>query len=196
MLNNTIKYYQKISDEALKNLAAEKKYQFRKMMKNVSLMRANESYFLKLHNSEKARELISKYTKDMQNMHILATKEYNLTLAKIKATNDPILKQKLLNDYANAGITGFTAKNGARWNIETYSRMYSIHVNNQLLRMSVFENAKNDLFQVSNHNTQCDLCKPWEGGIFTREEIDGSTLFHPNCKHFVTEVRRSDSEVA
>lgn len=34
MLNNTIKYYEKISDEALKNLAAEKKYQFRKMMKN------------------------------------------------------------------------------------------------------------------------------------------------------------------
>lgn len=188
MLQNTIKYYEKISNEALKNLAEEKKYQFRKMMKNVSLTRANESYFLKLHNSEKARELIAKYTKDMQNMHILATKEYNLTLAKIKATDDIALKQKLLNDYANNGITGFTAKNGARWNIETYSNMYTTHVNNELVRMRVREEAKSNLFQVSTHGTICHLCIPYEGTTMTGQELDESTLFHPRCKHYITEI--------
>jgi hypothetical protein len=132
--------------------------------------------------------LIAKYTKDMQNMHILATKEYNLTLAKIKATNDPILKQKLLNDYANNGITGFTAKNGARWNIETYSNMYTTHVNNELVRMRVREEAKSNLFQVSDHGTKCSLCIPYEGRILSGEELDNSTLFHPRCKHYITEV--------
>lgn len=192
MLENTINYYARISDEALKNLRQEKKFQFRKYMTNLSLLRANESYLQNIHNSEKANELIRKYQKDMQNMYKIARDEYNKVLKQIKATKDPALKQALLNQYADSGIIGFVAKNGARWNIETYSRMYTIHVNNQLLRMSVFENARNNLFQVSDHGTQCDLCKPWEGGIYTREELDSSTLFHPNCKHFVTEVRKSE----
>lgn len=190
MLQNTTKYYEKISDEALKNLTAGKKYQFRKMMKNPSLLAANEDYFLSIHKSTQARELIKRYQKDMQNMYKIAGKEYNLVLAKIKATKDHILIQKLLNDYADGGVIGFTAKNGARWNIETYSRMYTVHVNNQLYRMSVREQAKSNLFKVSTHGTICDLCIPYEGRILTGEELDNSTLFHPNCKHFITEVRK------
>jgi hypothetical protein len=192
MLQNTIKYYEKITDEALKNLAAGKKYQFRKMLKNPSLLAANEDYFLSIHKSSQARELIKKYQQDMRNMYILASKEYNLTLAKIKATKDPALIQKLLSDYADSGVIGFTAKNGARWNIETYSRMYTVHVNNQLYRMSVREQAKSNLFQVSDHGTICDLCIPFEGRILTGEELDSSTLFHPNCKHFITEVSKKE----
>lgn len=189
MIENTIKYYQKIEDESLKNLSQGKKYQFRKMMKNVSLLRANETYFLNIHNSENARNLIKQYQQDMQKMYIIAQKEYNITLAKLKSTNDIELKQKILDDYANSGIHGFKAKNGAMWNITTYSSMYTTHVNNQLYRMNVRENAKNDLFLVSTHKTICDLCKPYEGKMLTRQELDSSTLFHPNCKHFVAEIK-------
>jgi hypothetical protein len=189
VLENTIKYYKKVSNEALKNLKQEKQFQFRKYMTNVSLMRANESYFLSIHNSKAAREMIDKYNKDMQNMYKLAVKDYNLVLKRIKATNDPVLKQKLIDDYCSDGIIGFVARNGAKWNIESYSNMYSNHINNQLYRLEVRENAKSNKFKVSKHNTKCDLCIPYEGRILTGEELDNSTLFHPHCKHFITEVR-------
>jgi len=188
MLQNTIKYYENVTNLALKNLSEGKSFQFRKFMKNPSLLAANESHLLKLNNSKAARDMIKKYQQDMQNMYKIAVKDYNAVLAKIKATNDPILKQKLLNDYANEGIKGFTAKNGARWNIETYSNMYTTHINNELVRMRVREDAKSNLFQVSDHGTICELCIPYEGRILTGQELDESTLFHPRCRHYITEV--------
>jgi hypothetical protein len=192
MLNNIIKYYAKVSDMALINLAEGKRFQFRKMLTNHSLMQATKDHFEKIHRSENANKLINDYVQSMSNMHVIAQKEYNQVLAKIKATNDPILKQKLLNDYANEGVKGFRAKNGAMWNIETYSNMYSTHVNNELLRLRELENAKGNMFQISSHGTICDLCIPWEGRKVTREQLDiarGEGLFHPRCLHFIVEVK-------
>jgi len=96
-----------------------------------------------------------------------------------------------LNDYANNGCHGFTAKNGARWNIETYSNMYSTHVNNELYRLSVIENTKGDKVLISTHGTECELCIPWEGKLLTLKQLDTARsegLFHPRCLHFVIEV--------
>lgn len=192
MLQNIIKYYSKVTDMALESLKSEKKFQFRRMIKSNVQTIATKDYFESLHRSKKANELISKYVNDMDNMYRLAQAEYNATLTKLKATNDPILKQKILNDYANSGCHGFTAKNGARWNIETYSNMYSQYVNNELLRLKVLENSEGNLFLISSHGTICDLCIPWEGRTVTRKQLDiarGEGLFHPRCMHFITEVK-------
>lgn len=189
MLNNIIKYYSNVTDRALNNLAAGKKFQFRRNLTNKSLEQATLSHFEKIHNSEKAKKLMKEYTTAMKGMAKKAQAEYNRYLLMIKSTNDKTLKQKLLNDIANNGIHGFTNKVGSRWNIESYSHMFTRHVNNQLIRMNVVENAKIDLFQVSSHGTICNLCIPFEGRVLTREQLEQSTLFHPNCKHFVTEVK-------
>jgi len=191
MINNTIKYYKNLTTLAYKNLLQGKKFQFRKYMMNNSLNAANSDYFLKLHRSEKAFELIKQYTKDMQNMHIEATKQYNIVLQQIKSTDDKVLQQKILSSYAEMGITGFIATNGAKWNIETYSAMYTRHVNNTLLRMEVLESTKSGKVKISTHGTICNLCKPYEGQILTIEEVEEAEilgLFHPNCLHFCTEV--------
>lgn len=190
MLNNIIKYYKNVSDRALKNLANGKGFQFRRNMTNKSLEQATTGHFQSIHNSENANKLISEYNTAMKNMAKSSQKEYNRILHIVKNTKDDKLKQKMLNHMANNGIHGFTAKNGARWNIETYSNMYTRHVNNELVRMNVIENAKNDLFDVSVHNTICDLCIPYEGKTLTRIQLEESTLFHPNCKHYVTEVKK------
>jgi len=191
MINNTIKYYKNLTSLAYKNLLQGKKFQFRKYMMNNSLNAYNSDYFLKLHRSEKAFELIKQYTKDMQNMHIEATKQYNIVLQQIKSTDDKVLQQKILSSYAEVGITGFIASNGARWNIETYSTMYTRHINNTLLRMEVLENSKSGKVKISEHGTICDLCKPFEGKILTIEEVEEAEimgLFHNNCLHFCIEV--------
>jgi hypothetical protein len=186
MLNNIIKYYKNVSNRALTNLANGKGFQFGRALKNKSLEVATLDHYQKIHNSKKANELMKEYQQAMKKMSRLAQNEYNRYLTMIKSTDDTVFKQKLLNDIANRGFHGFTAKNGARWNIESYSHMFTRHVNNELIRMNVLENSENELFQVSTHNTICDLCKPFEGRILTRVQIDNSTLFHPNCKHFIT----------
>lgn len=193
MLQNIIKYYAKVSDMAMVNLSQEKKFQFRKMLTNRSLMEATKDHFEKIHRSESANKLINDYVQSMNNMHKIAQKEYNEVLAKIKATNDPMLKQKLLNDYADNGVKGFRAKNGAMWNIETYSNMYTTQVNNELIRMAVIENSKSGKVLISTHGTVCDLCIPFEGKVLTLAQLDRARsegLFHVRCLHFVIEYNQ------
>jgi len=198
MLNNLIKYYQKVTDGALKNLSQGKTYQFKKMLTNHSFMQAAESYFWKHTKSKEAQKLINEYKSKMNDMYVLAKVDYNNTLKKIKTAKeakDNKLVQKLLNDYANRGITGFMAKNRAKWNIETYSNMLTVHINNELVRLAETEKIKakgKNLVRISDHNTICELCIPYEGKILTLQELEEAKkkgLYHPNCKHFHMEVK-------
>lgn len=179
---------------ALSNLAKEKTFQFRKHLINHSLMKSVESHYERYSKSDEAKKIISDYNKAMNNMYIHAKIEYNTILNRVKATKDPVLKQKILNDYANKGITGFIAKNGARWTLESYSNMYSRHANNQLVRQQVLdqvEEQKRKYVKISVHGTICHICKPYEGKVLTLKELDiarANGLFHPNCLHLVLHV--------
>jgi hypothetical protein len=49
---------------------------------------------------------------------------------------------------------------------------------------------ENDLVKVSDHNTICDICKEYEGNIYSLSGndpdypmLDESCPFHPNCQH-------------
>lgn len=187
-----INYYANVSDMAIENLKQEKKFQFRKMLTNHSLLKVVESHYESITNSEEAKKLIKEYMKSMNSMYEPARQEYNKTLALLKSTSDPIAKQKILDEYAEKGIHGFTAKNGARWNIETYSNMCTTHFNNELVRLSVLETGtKQDKFLVSSHAKACPLCIPFEGMEMTKDELEEARtagLFHVRCKHFVTKV--------
>jgi hypothetical protein len=192
MLNNIIKYYETVTDDALKNLSKEKTFQFRKRLTNHTLLKAVESHYEKITNSDEAKRMIKEYSTSMNNMYKVAKKDYDKALKQLKATKDPELKQKILNDYANKGIHGFTSKNGSHWNIETYSNMYTTHINNELVRLRVLEDAnKNSKFKVSSHNCICNLCKPYENKILSKDGLEDARangLFHPHCKHFILEV--------
>ena len=183
---------------ALVNLKNEKTFQFRKHLTNHSLLKSVESHYDKITKSAEARKLVKKYMTAMNKMYIVAKEEYKQKLNLLKATKDPVLKQKILSDYANKGITGFISKNGSKWNIETYSNMYSRHINNELLRLKIIEQVKekgNDTVRISDHGTVCDLCKPYEGKILTLEELEiarSKGLFHPNCLHIILEVDEID----
>lgn len=190
--NDIIKYYEKVTNMALTNLKAEKNFQMRKMMTNHSLLKVVESHYEGITKSATAKRKIKDYTIDMNKMYIMAKIDYNKTLQQLKSTKDPVLKQKILSEYANKGISGFRAKNGAIWNIETYSNMYTTHMNNEIVRLSVIEKVKpGGKVQVSETSNPCPQCIPWENKILTLEELEEATtagLFHVRCKHFVTEV--------
>jgi hypothetical protein len=190
--DNLISYYEKVTNMALTNLKAEKTFQFRKMLTNHSLLKVVESHYEKITNSPEAKKKIKEYMNAMNNMAKVASLDYNMILKQIKSTNDPMLKQKLLLDYADKGISGFVAKNGAVWSIETYSNMYTTHFNNELVRLSVLETVgPGEKVQVTESSNPCPLCIPWENEILTLEELEeakAAGLFHVRCKHFVIKV--------
>lgn len=192
MQNKLINYYANVSNMAIENLKQEKKFQFRKMLTNHSLLKVVESHYESITKSEEAKKLIAKYMQSMNGMYIPARNEYNKTLQLLKATKDPMTKQKIIDEYCERGIHGFTAKNGAKWNIETYSNMCTTHFNNELVRLSVLEiRQPGDRFQVSSHAKACPLCIPFEGIILTYEELQEAKaegLFHVRCKHFIIKV--------
>lgn len=114
--------------------------------------------------------------------------------------------QKALNRFADQGITGYTAKNGARWEIETYAEMATrsaigqASIEGHIERQRSYDrqaranglNLDLDLVSVSNHPEECEKCRPWEGRILsidnsdkypTLQEAREAGLFHPRCGH-------------
>ena len=192
MLKNLIHYYANVSDMALNNLKNEKRFQFKKHLTNHSLLKVVESHYEKITNSVEAKKMIADYMARMNGMTNTSKDSYNKTLALVKATTDPVAKQRIIDTYAEKGIHGFTAKNGAHWNIETYSNMVTTHFNNELVRLSVMETLKPESkVLISQHAKACPLCIPYEGLILTlpeMEEAKQAGLYHVRCKHFFTEV--------
>lgn len=199
MQANIINYYQKVTDLALKNLAQEKGFNFKsKLNSPVMIIQAEDELIKKFKQAsggqplnDEAKKMISDYKSAVKGMNELAVKDYNDILRKLKATQSIEDKQKILYDVADRGFRGFKAKNGAVWNIETYTNMYYTHMNNQMVRLGALDRIKSDKVMISSHGTICDFCKKYEGKIMTRLELDNARLqglFHPNCRHIILEV--------
>ena len=113
MLDNVIKYYANVSDMAIKNMKNGKAFQFRKHLTNHSLLRVVESHYESISKSPESKKMIADYMASMNGMSKVAKDDYNKTMNLMKATEDPIAKQRIIDAYAERGIHGFTAKNGA-----------------------------------------------------------------------------------
>lgn len=108
-------------------------------------------------------------------------------------------KRAIQNRIAGELRDGFTVlidRSGRRWKIDTYAenitrtafvRSVNDGLENRLLSQG------NDLVQVSDHQGECKLCRPWENKILSIsgksskypsvEEARSKGLFHPNCRH-------------
>lgn len=187
-----IRYYADVSDRSIVNLKNEKGFQFKRYLVNHSLLKVVETSYEKITDSDEAKKMIKDYINRMEGMTKLAKTDYSRYLKRIKATHDPVTKQRIIEEYADKGVTGFVAKNGARWNIETYSNMVTTHFNNELVRLSILENIpKRGKVRVSKHDGACPLCTPYEGRVLTLKQLSKARdngLFHVRCKHIITEV--------
>lgn len=199
MQSNVINYYKKITDLALKNLAQEKQFRFKSKLNSSVMISQSEDYLIKQFKkasgggplSDTALKQIADYKKAVKEMNILAAKNYNDALAKLKAAKTDEDKLKILHDVAKHGFSGHKTKDGKMYNIETYTNMYFTYMSNEMVRQGVLSNIKNDKVQISKHFTLCDICKLYEGKILTLvqlEEAKSTGLFHPYCKHFLIEV--------
>lgn len=194
-----ITYYQNITDEALKNLKDGKPFNFKKM-KSHSLMNKMDKSLTNLNS--KHRSKIDRYLNDMNKMVDIAQQDYDNTLKRVNSlkTNQEILKQKILSNYAQNGVHGFTAKNGAKWNLETYSNMYTTHWNNEFLRMKLLDSVgqQYEKVEISEHTNSCPVCEPYQGKILTLSEFEDAQsdgLFHIRCKHYAIPVIEKDINI-
>lgn len=200
MQNLTLmKYYQKITDLAFKNLAKEKSFQFKAKLKSNMITSQCEDHLQNIYCqasggsriSNECQKMIDDYKTAMKKMSNIAVKDYNRTLGQLKNAKDIDEKQKILNSIAGRGFGGFKARNGAMWNIETYSNMYFTHLNNEMVRYGSLERIKGKRIKISNHGTKCHLCKPFEGKIMLKSDLAKARaegLFHPNCLHLILPV--------
>lgn len=107
--------------------------------------------------------------------------------------------QRMLNRFADRGVTGFVDKAGRKWDLASYAEMATRTVSgNAMLQGHVDRQleAGRDLVLVSDHGGSCPICAPWAGrvlsisgktpGYTSLANARGAGLFHPNCRHSVT----------
>jgi len=107
--------------------------------------------------------------------------------------------QRMLNKFADRGVTSFVDKAGRNWEMASYTEMATRTVTaHAALQGHIDRQAVigNDLVIVSANGTSCPICQPWAGkvlsitgntaGYSTVQNARDSGLFHPNCRHIVT----------
>lgn len=102
--------------------------------------------------------------------------------------------QRVLDRFADRGITGFVDKAGRNWGLQSYTEMATRTAAGRAQvagTLDRFTEAGRDLVIVSDAPAECRLCRPHEGRVFS---ISGATpgypslgsatgLFHANCRH-------------
>ena len=107
------------------------------------------------------------------NYREIVNKVSTQVIAGTKTTNKAM--QEAVSELAQNGLTGFTAKNGANWNPEGYTKMV-IRSNTQNTINRIQEErmrlAGNDYVEVSSHLGARPLCSQDQGKIFS---LSGNT---------------------
>lgn len=106
------------------------------------------------------------------------------------------IKKTVKETFMNNGIVGLTDRNGRKWSLDRYSEMLTrthiMRANNE----AAINRAKElglDIIKISVHNTECSICKPHEGKIYSLSGNDkrfpaltgNEPPYHPNCKHSI-----------
>lgn len=97
---------------------------------------------------------------------------------------------------AERGVKAFRDSRGAEWDLGSYARMVARTTTREATSMGTLNRlAENgiELVRISRHANSCDICKKFEGRIFSmtgrHEEyprLDEIPPFHPNCGHTLT----------
>ena len=158
--------------------------------------RAVETYTKALNTSMKSTHLrIVRQTEDIYRQAVSRGVETVLTGSGTRLEGS----QRVLNEFANKGVSGFVDKAGRSWNLNTYAEMATrttsarARIDGSLNR---FQQNGEDLVIVSGHAESCPACDPWEGEILSISgddenypsvaDAEGDGLFHANCSHNLT----------
>jgi len=141
----------------------------------------NEEIVVKNVLTKAVNEVLTTFNKQNVSLLTSASREYtnivnkvsSQVLAGTKTTNKAM--QEAVSELAQKGLTGFTAKNGAQWSPEAYTKMV-IRTNTQNTINRVQEErmrlAGNDYIEISSHLGARPLCSQDQGQVFS---LSGNT---------------------
>lgn len=136
-------------------------------------------------------------------------RQANMIVARVEASGEHISMAQaiFLEEMENKGVTAFIDKSGRQWSIRTYGQMITRTVARQATNLgTITARDEHDLYQISSHNSNCPICAPLEGRVYSRsgnnpnyppltyafgkidpegsDTLDNSWLnIHPNCLH-------------
>jgi len=128
--------------------------------------------------------------------------------AAIKEGKRPGYAINLIRAYFQGKIgDGQLIKAGSRtYDLKYYSRMVARTRMRKVQTEAVkntCEQYGNDLVQVSDHSTECEICEPYEGEVFSLSgrhpeypQLDESPPWHPNCMHNILPTSEEAIEVS
>ena len=142
--------------------------------------------------SNAVEEILTTFNKQNNSLLVSAGDEYSdivnkvssQVLAGTKTTNKAM--QEAVSQLAEKGLTGFTARNGARWNPEGYTKMV-IRTNTQntinRIQDERIQACGGDFIEISSHIGARPLCAQDQGQIFSLsgysgyiEDLDGGKV--------------------
>ena len=142
--------------------------------------------------SNAVEEILTTFNKQNNSLLVNAGEEYrdivnkvsSQVLAGTKTTNKAM--QEAVSQLAEKGLTGFTARNGARWSPEAYTKMV-IRSNTQntinRIQDERIRSCGGDFIEVSSHIGARPLCSQDQGQVFSLsgysgyiEDLDGSKV--------------------
>ena len=132
--------------------------------------------------SSATKEVLTTFNKQNNSLLASAGDEYrdivnkvsSQVLAGTKTTNKAM--QEAVSQLAEKGLTGFTARNGARWNPEAYTKMV-IRSNTQntinRIQDERIQACGGDFIEISSHIGARPLCSQDQGQIFSLSGYSG-----------------------
>ena len=142
--------------------------------------------------SNAVEEILTTFNKQNNSLLASAGDEYrdivnkisSQVLAGTKTTNKAM--QEAVSQLAEKGLTGFTARNGARWNPEGYTKMV-IRTNTQntinRIQDERIQACGGDFIEISSHIGARPLCSQDQGQVFSLsgysgyiEDLDGGKV--------------------
>ena len=142
--------------------------------------------------SNAVEEILTTFNKQNNSLLASAGDEYrgivnkvsSQVLAGTKTTNKAM--QEAVSQLAEKGLTGFTARNGARWNPEGYTKMV-IRTNTQntinRIQDERIQACGGDFIEISSHIGARPLCSQDQGQVFSLsgysgyiEDLDGNRI--------------------
>jgi len=138
----------------------------------------------------------------MDELATMAVKKELSRAALMKAIRD-----RLTQVTGDENFIEIVGKDGVKrmYNLGKYAKMVARTTLREAQTRATIDTCgvyENDLVEVSSHGTQCDICLPFEGQVYsisgthpTYPKLEERTPFHPNCLHSILPTSEAERNV-
>ena len=116
------------------------------------------------------------------------------------------LQKQIMDALRDAIVDGdFIIINGRHYALRKYAKMVARTTMRDSQTAATLDNCKryeNDLVEVSSHGTDCEICLPYEGNVYSVSgtsskypHLSEDPPFHPNCLHSILPTSEEEIHV-